>query len=204
VRIGARGYVSRERQVRVPADGPPVTLSVALSRGTTVRGRVVLAGRDRSSGTVSFRAVHGETAGVVQWGSFGPDGHFEVAGLGPGRYRVDVGIAGGRPVATPEPVEVVAPAGGGEITIDLEAVAAAEIDVRIEVDGAPAPDFDRVRIRATDRVGRVTADRAASYPRLVVPPGTFTLTLSVPGLPEERRDVTVAAGDRRTVVFRLR
>jgi len=211
VRVGAPGFVAAEREVEVPDGGPAVGLDLALSRGGTIRGRVLLPGKpDCRGSTIAFPSLEpGDES--RPWCRIGADGRYQVEGLAPGRYRVELylemQLAGGPGIAPRRPLEIVVPEAGGVLALDVEAVEAAALEVRTEaVDGLPKKARGRIVVR--DPEGRVAAEWRRYAPGnqlwLNVPPGKLIVTFEFPGRPIQATTITVAGGQRKSVEFSLR
>jgi hypothetical protein len=91
VGVGAKHYASRDIEVVVGEDTPP--LQIGLIPGGTIAGRLVAPDGSPAAGNVSLFELDGHSGHL---NSTGPAGQFEYRHLAPGRYRLKGHARGGR------------------------------------------------------------------------------------------------------------
>jgi hypothetical protein len=91
VGVGAKHYASRELEVEVGEDTPP--LQIGLMPGGAITGRLMAPdGTTPAMGTVSLFELDGHSGHMTT----SPGGQFEYRHLAPGRYRLNARAEGGR------------------------------------------------------------------------------------------------------------
>jgi Carboxypeptidase regulatory-like domain len=179
------GYVDRSDHLRVTKENGPV--DVVLTRGLTIRGRVIDAEGKAASGVtvVASTAAHGSSYRDMKTGA---DGAFEMQGLVPGRYDFEVGhgsaISGS---ARDVDIELV-----HDVTIRIERKPSGTIAGRVR--GVNAATFMRMlEVHTTDGVmdGEINPD--GSFRVENVPTGIAQVSAALGGMNGMRstRDVAV-------------
>jgi len=192
--------------IEVPTADRNVTVSIALERGVTVRGR--LRNRPEAGGFgplvhLSFLDLELSVLTIAQ-AKLGEDGTYEARGLRPGRHRVSFNSW---PPGIVEPSVVTIPGGTSEVTVDLEVRPGAALRLGIRApylahrvpgqepheEALRRAEGTRLQVRAAD--GRVVWERAG-FTFLVseavpLPLGDYTVRLEVPGLLPREEKVTV-------------
>jgi len=214
--VKRNGCVPHLQDVRVPAKGAHVALSISLDPGVAVSGK--LEGYDFEAwlGEGPFVYFHDlldyfEGAGgghtVVR-----ADRQYRVSGLAPGSYRVSVVAMGENGI--PEPDWLSIPPGVGDVALDIRLRPGRQ--VRIWVNGA---GFGRQSDASRELKGRAESSRVEcrdAHGKLVwqnvnlaIRPsdrvslefGDYTVRLIVPGLPLQERTIRVAPDAFPDVVF---
>lgn len=90
-----------------------------------VTGKVRAGGKPVAEGIIVFQPIAGggssqQATGEVQSGSFTLTSGGARTGAMPGRYRVNLETLQGQPIRSLDPIEVVVPDGGGEVTVAFE------------------------------------------------------------------------------------